>query len=144
MVDALIIPVFNLPMVEALIWNLKTRRDKGEKLFETDYTRILASILPHYFAYSDFCIAPEIWSDDKRKSDFVISNTIVDRNHPDYLYGHSLPWLMVESKNRGAIAWKNLVKEQLYNQVDTNKNEARKLWVIGTIGFTICFFSFWC
>jgi hypothetical protein len=40
----MIFPVFPLPMVKALIYNLKTRRNGGEKLFETDYTRILAAI----------------------------------------------------------------------------------------------------
>jgi len=129
-------------MITALIINLKKRQVKKELLFESDYSRIIGAIIPHYFKYDDnYTISPEIWSDDRRRADFVISETYLNQNG-NYPYGHSIPVLMVESKNRGAIPWKDLASNQLWNEADSLKNDDGRLWVIGQIGFTICFFHF--
>jgi len=129
-------------MVQALISNLKTRYNTGEKLFESDYSRIMAAILPNYFVYNQhFSIGPEIWSDDKRKSDFVVCSTFLNRNGR-LPYGHNTPIVMVECKNRAAISWWLLCKDQLWDQSDSLKNNDGRLWVIGQIGFEVCFFRF--
>lgn len=128
-------------MVTALIDNLK-RRQNNEKLFESDYFRVMGAILPHYFTYNrNYTISPEIWSEGERKSDFVVAKTYLGRG--DNLdYGHSIPVVMVESKNRGAIPWKDLAKDKFWNQTDCLKNDDGRLWIIGQIGFTICFIRF--
>jgi hypothetical protein len=107
----------------------------------SDYSRILSAILPHYYPYlRGFVIAPEIWSADKRKSDFVVSKVnIRNRTLP---YGHHIVLLMCECKNKTAISWWNLAKDQLWAQADSLKHGNGRLWVIGQIGFEICFFRF--
>ena len=92
-----------------MIENLKVRKRQVENLFESDFTRVMSAILPHYFIYDEgWVIAPEIRSDDIRGSDFVISvvNT-VDSTIP---YGHSIAKVMVEGKAPSAIPWKTYVK----------------------------------
>lgn len=128
--------------VIAMIRNLQTRQREHEKLFESDFTRVMGAILPHYFVYvQGWVIAPEIWSDDKRRSDFVIClvNLIHGIIPP---YGHSIPKVMVEGKLPSAIPWNKLCKDQLWYQADSLKNDEGKLWVIGQIGYYVCIFRF--
>lgn len=125
-----------------MIGDLKTRQRQHENLFESDFTRVMAAILPHYFVYDQgWVIAPEIWSDDKRRSDFVVSvvNTL---RHGRIPYGHSIPKVMVEGKAPSAIPWSKLCKDQLWDQADSLKNDDGKLWVIGQIGYYVCIFRF--
>ncbi len=134
--------VFDLKFVTAIITNLKNRDKSKENLFESDYSIIIGAILPYYFEYrKNWVLAPEIWSLDKRRSDFVLTKTLLSHNRP-YLYGHSFAHLMVECKRKHAVSWIKLVPEQLWNQADSFKNDDGKLWVIGQIGFEICFFRF--
>jgi hypothetical protein len=54
----------------------------------------LAAILPHYFKHTDgWVIAPEYWSNDKRKSDFVVFLPDI-RQTPGIGYGEPIPKLM--------------------------------------------------
>jgi hypothetical protein len=123
--------VFDLEFVTAIITNLKNRDKNKENLFESDYSRIMGAILPYYFEYrQNWVLSPEIWSLDKRRSDLVLTKTLLSHNGP-YLYGHSFAHLMVECKRKHAVAWKKLVPEQLWNQADSLKNDDGKLWVIG-------------
>lgn len=134
--------IFDNVVVTALIENLRVRQDAGENLFETDYSLILAAILPHYFKFeNNNIITPEMWSNDKRRSDFVASRVNIFRNGT-MPYGHATPLLMVECKKRWAISWQSLAKDQLWDQADSLKNSNDKLWVIGQIGFDICFFKY--
>ena len=96
--------VFDVEMVKSLITNKKKRAKEKENLFESDYTRITGAILPYYFRYDqNWTISPEIWSLDKRKSDIVVSKTHLSHNGP-YPFGHSYPYVMVESKKASAIS----------------------------------------
>lgn len=111
-------------------------------MFESDFSRLLGAMLPHYFKYDNgWIIAPEIWSLDKRKSDFVVSKTNINRHGPK-AYGESIIKLMAESKKPIIISWQELVKEQLWNQAESLMNDEGRLWVIGQIGYYICFFKF--
>ena len=48
-------------MTKALIENLQDREKSKELLFESDYSRLMAAILPHYYRYEHkYTIAPEI------------------------------------------------------------------------------------
>jgi hypothetical protein len=51
---------------------------------------------------------------------------------------------MYECKNMGAIPWQKLAKDQLWDQANSLIEDYHhgKLWVIGQIGFSICFFRF--
>lgn len=134
--------IFNNITIKALIEELKNRQNNHEHLFESDYSLILGAILPHYFKFNNnVVISPEMWSNDKRRSDYVASKINVNRN-AIVPYGHATPLLMAECKKRWAISWANLVKDQLWNQADSLKNAENKLWVIGLIGFEICVFKF--
>lgn len=134
--------VFDAELVTALIDDLKRRYDNRELLFESDYSRIMAAILPYYYPYGlNFTIAPEIWAEDRVKPDFTVCITELSRNG-SVGYGHSTPVLMVECKKRGAVSWWVLVKDQLWNQADALKNDRGRLWVVAQIDLVICFFHF--
>ena len=141
--NLLLSSAFNSVYVTAYITNITERHKEKNKLFESDFSALLAAILPHYFEYTKgWVIAPEIWSNDKRKSDLVVflPNTIQNSR---LRYGEPVPHLMCESKLPSGIPWKDLVKEQLWNQASTvSEDYGGKLWVIGQIGFFICIFRF--
>lgn len=134
--------VFNSEHVKAYISNIKEKHTDKVILFESDYYAILAAILKHYFKDTGWVIAPEYWFNDKRRSDFVVFLPYIGQL-PGIRYGEPIPKLMCESKSPSAIPWKDLVKEQLWNQASTVcEDHGGKLWVIAQIGFYICIFRF--
>ena len=72
------------------------------------------------------------------RCDGLLTNTIIDKNDLDYSY--LLPLVMYECKNKAAISWWRLAKDQLWEQADSHKNDHNRLWVIGQIGFEVCVF----
>lgn len=49
---------------------------------------------------------------------------------------------MVECKNKGAISWWSLCKDQLWEEAVSIRNSNSRAWVVANIGFEICFFRF--
>lgn len=134
--------VFNNEHVKAYISNIIEKHTNKEKLFESGYSAILDAILKHCFKDTAWVIASEYWSNDKGRSDFVVFLPYIDQS-PNIRYGEPIPKLMCEYKSPYAIPWKDLVKEQLWNQASSICEDHRgKLWVIGQIGFYICIFRF--
>jgi hypothetical protein len=63
----------------------------------------LAAILPHYFKHTEgWVIAPEYWSNDKRRSDFVVFLPYIGQS-TNMRYGKPIPRLMCESKAPSAV-----------------------------------------
>lgn len=114
-----------------------------DRLFGSDYTRLMTAILPYYFNYSNgWIISPEVWGNTnwstKSRSDLVISQTDLDINSDNY--GGLLPKVMIEIKQKNQVYWEIYVKDQLWKQADSLKNEEGKIWVIAIRGLEICFF----
>jgi len=96
--------------------------------------------LSQYFKYEHaWAIAPEF--------------SLTDNYHPDYLvsrinlnlginYGISTDWLSCELKNRAAVSWWGLMKDQLWNQANAAVNDNGRFWAVAQLGFEICFFRF--
>lgn len=133
---------FNNEMVTALIHDLKRRYANKELLFESDYSRNLAAILPYYYKYMDnFTIAPEILAENRIKPDFTICKTHLGRNGL-LPYGHYIVVAFAESKKRDAVSWWTLMKKQLWGLSYVLKNDTGQMWVIAQIGMEICIFHF--
>lgn len=148
--------VFNLPKVIAIIDYLiflerATNRtdplyNPSYRLYESDYTRLMAAILPYYFHYGrGWNISPEVWGDTNwgrdSKSDLVISRRWISPSNNIYRYGQPLNWAMIEFKKWGVISWHNLVEGQLWNQADSLELNG-KLWVIALRGLEMGVFRF--
>lgn len=141
--NLLLSSAFNSEYVKAYINNIKVKYANKNTLFESDFSAMLAAILPYYFKLKGgWVIAAEIWSNDKYRSDFVVFLPYILPGNPSK-YGQPIPRLMCESKYPSAVPWKDLVKEQLWNKANSVSEDYKgKLWVIGQIGFYVCIFRF--
>lgn len=141
---SLILPLFNTPVVNAMVSNLKEKNLRKESR-EADFVALIAAILPYYFAHDRYIITPETWGTDEdernKRIDFVVSQISLSQT-PNYVYGQPIPNLIVECKNTIAISWWKLCKDQLWDEASSVKNVEGKMWVIANIGFKICFFHF--
>lgn len=104
------------------------------------------SIFPYYSKYKDkYTISPEMWNDNdwiwRGKSDGIVALTNLDRDEPEY--GFPLIKVMYECKNKAVISFKNLCKDQLWDQAHANKNDDGRLCVISQIGLEVCVFRFY-
>ena len=127
------------PTLIAYITKLKSDKDNNVPLRECDYSKMISLLLPQFFHLrNNWCIAPEFCLPDRLSADYLVSliNII-----PGLGYGNSINRLVVETKNRIAISWWRLLKDQLYNQCE-NASVNGKIWAAGLIGFEICFFLF--
>jgi len=123
-------------MISAMINNLKAKVRDKRPLLECDYSRITSVILPYFFPYSrNWCISPEWVATENHKPDYTVFTVNLQS-------GICSPYLIVEVKNRVAISWWRLMRNQLWDQAVNLKQGNGKLLVIGQIGFEICFFEF--
>ena len=87
---------------------------------------------------------PEVWGEDqangRKRCDGLLGT--VNTNILDINYGKFFATMMFEGKNVSAISWHLFMKDQIWNQSDSFKNESGRLWAVGLIGFEICFFKF--
>jgi len=128
------------PVLIAYTSKLKENIREGFRTRECDYSVIMSLALSQYFKLNNFwCIAPEFALQENYHPDYLVSYINTNRNNN---YGVLTYWLLAEIKNHGAISWWNLMQNQLWNQADAAKNAAGKFWVIGQIGFEVCFFKF--
>ncbi len=128
-------------MIHAMISNLKYKERRNEPLLECDYSRITSVLLPYYFSFSNnWCISPEWVATERDRPDYTVFWINFQVGN---LYGEATPYLIAEIKNRVAVSWWVLFRNQLWEQADKLKQENGRLWVIGQIGFEICFFKFY-
>lgn len=136
--------VFTLD-IQAIIHNTQRRINRNDML-EADFNRIIYLIMP-IFHYEDnqnllprwaVKFIPEVWTEDRsnnlKRCDGLLYrfNTQIGDN-----FGNKDNKLVFEGKNMGAITWWRLLRDQLWDQVDSFKNQSStgNLWVIGLIGF---------
>lgn len=129
---------FNLALV-AYITKLKNDQNNNLPLRECDYSKMISLLLPQFFNLNNnWCIVPEFTLPGGFSPDYLVSlvNTTAG-----FYYGYSNNRLVVETKNRVAVSWWMLLRDQLYDQCD-NASSNGKVWAGGLIGFEICFFLF--
>lgn len=120
-----------------MITNVNTRENRGEKLWECDYSFITSGILPYYYhstVNSHWVITPEYNYLENNHPDYTIFN-ITTNPYTEEIYA------VVEVKSRTGDSWHKLL-EQMWTQADVAKANNGKLWAIGQKGLEICVFIF--
>lgn len=124
----------------AMINNLKSKEKGKQHILECDYSRITSVLLPFYFPYTDnWCISPEWVANENHRPDYTVFEVCLV---PGNSYGECTPHLIAEIKNKAAISWWALMRNQVWDQADMLKQENGRLLVMAQIGFEVCLFKF--
>lgn len=139
--DNIIILEANLnPCLLADISRLKLDISHGFKARKCDYSKIMSLALSQYFKYEHaWAIAPEFSLTNNYHPDSLVSRINLNLG---INYGISTNRLSCELKNRVAVSWWVLMKDQLWNLANAAMSDEGRFWAVAQIGFEICFFRF--